>query len=400
MHDWRDVLDGYLDGLADRLVSIRRELHAHPEASRDEYRTTKALAGWLDEADIPHRVPTTGRGLTAGPEGVRDRRAVGLRADIDALHIRDEKDVPYRSTRDGLMHACGHDAHATMVLGASFALRHLELRCGSGVPGLCWRAIFQPAEESGEGAAEMVAAGAVEGVGSIVALHVDPDQEVGRVALRVGPMTACCEEFHVAIHGRGGHAARPHETTDPIAAAVQFLSAAYQLVPRSVDSRDPVVLTFGAVSGGMLANVIPDKVILRGTIRTFARSVSRMVERRLRSIAHGIGDATGASFEVTFLPGPEAVVNDEAVTGVVSTAAAEVVGAENVRDLPRPSLGGEDFAAYLDHVPGCLLRLGVASPGSPSWPPLHSPRFDIDERALVIGAKILARSAVLLSEPS
>jgi amidohydrolase len=395
MHDGKAMIDGFLDAEADRLVAIRRHLHAHPEPSREEFRTSQALAGWLGEAEIPHRILPSGRGVIAGPEP-GGRGIVAIRADIDALRILDGKHVPYRSTRDGLMHACGHDAHATMVLGAALALRHLE-RHGALGSEAAWRAIFQPAEEAGEGAAEMIAAGAMDGVRAIVALHVAPDLEVGRVARRVGPMSACCEEFHVAVHGKGGHAARPHEAIDPVAAAVQFISAVYQSVPRSVDSRDPAVVTFGTISGGTLANVIPDKVVLRGTIRTFARTVSRAVERRLTTIAQGVGEATGATIELTFLPGPEAVVNDERVTAVVSEAAAEVVGAERVVELSRPSLGGEDFSAYLEHAPGCLLRLGVAAPGSGTWPPLHSPRFDIDERALVIGSKILARSVVLLS---
>jgi amidohydrolase len=396
MPDWRRELDAFLDDHAERLVSVRRHLHAHPEPSHEEYQTTRALALWLDEAGIGHRVLPSGRGLIAqGGEAGHGRR-VALRADIDALHLHDEKDVPYHSTRDGLMHACGHDAHTAMLLGAAMALDHLD-RSGHLPHPVPWRALFQPAEETGEGAAEMVAAGAMDGVASVVALHVDPELPAGQVARRVGVMTACCDEFHVAIHGRGGHAARPHQAIDPIAAAVQFLSAAYLQVPRAADSRDPVVLTFGAIVGGTQANVIPDKAIVRGTLRTLARSLTERIEGRLRAIARGVTEATGTSIDLTFLPGPDAVVNDPGVTAVFSCAAAEVVGATNVHEIPRPSLGGEDFAAYLGHAPGCLLRLGVAAPGSDVWPLLHSPRFDIDERALGIGAKILARGAVLLT---
>lgn len=396
MQDWRETLDHFLLDHAEQLVSVRRHLHAHPELSHEEYQTTRALARWLGEAGLTYRVLPSGRGVVAEPPGNPPGPLIALRADMDALPIRDVKDVPYRSTRDGMMHACGHDAHTAMVLGAALALHHLG-RPGDLPHSVPWRALFQPAEETGEGAAEMVAAGAMEGVGAIVALHVDPDLPVGQVARRTGVMTACCDELHVAVIGRGGHAARPHQCIDPIAAVVPFLAAAHQLVPRSVDSRDPVVLTFGAITGGTQGNVIPDRVILRGTLRTLARPISQKIGERLHAIARGIGEATGATIEVTFLPGPDAVVNDPGVTAIASDAAAEVVGPANVRDLPRPSLGGEDFAAYLPKAPGCLLRLGIAAPGSDVWPPLHTPNFDIDERALSVGTRILARCAVLLS---
>lgn len=399
MPDWRRLLDSFLDDRADWIVAVRRHLHAHPEASHEEYQTTKHLARALNEAGIPYRVLPSGRGVIAGSQEARGRPLVALRGDMDALRLRDEKDVPYRSTREGLMHACGHDAHAAIVLGAALALHHLQIS-GALTGGLPWRALFQPAEETGEGAAEMVGAGAMEGVGAVVALHVDPELEVGRVALRVGAMTACCDELHVVVQGRGGHAARPHQAIDPIAAAAQFVQAIYAGLPRSVDSRDPVVLTFGAITGGTLPNVIPDRVILRGTMRTLARPITEAMEERIRVIARGVGATTGATIDVTFLHGPDAVVNDPGVTGVVARAAAEVVGPGNVGTLERPSLGGEDFAAYLPHAPGCLVRLGIVPPGAGAWPRLHSPRFDIDEGALLVGARVLARSAVLLAHGS
>jgi amidohydrolase len=394
MTDWRAAIDGFLQGKEEYLRTARRYLHAHPEPSHEEYQSTRWLARQLDEAGVPHRVPDSGRGVIAGPEPGPDQLLVAIRADMDGLRIQDEKSVPYRSSKDGLMHACGHDAHTAMALGASLALHE---SAGALPDGIAWRAIFQPSEESGDGAAEMVAAGAMDTVGAVVALHVDPDQEVGRVARRYGPMTACCLEVHIAVHGRGGHAARPHQAIDPIAAAVQFLSASYQNIPRAVDSRDPVVVTFGAISGGVNANVIPDKVLIRGTVRTFSPTLSATIEKKLRAIARGVSEATGTTFELTFLHGPDGVFNDPIVTDIVSLAAGEVVGSGRVGELTRPSLGGEDFAAYLRHAPGCLLRLGVATPGAGPWPPLHSPRFDIDESALLIGARILARSAVLLS---
>lgn len=394
MIDWRAEIDASLDARVDFLREFRRRLHAHPEPSREEVQTTRAIAGVLAEAGVPFRLPPSGRGVVADSPVEGEPRRVALRADIDALRLQDEKDVPYRSSRDGLTHACGHDAHTTMLLGAVLALHALAPKMPRPLP---WRALFQPSEETAEGAHELIADGVMEGVRAIVALHVDPSLEVGHVARRQGAMTACCMEFHVRVQGKGGHAARPHQVIDPIAAAVQFVSLVHQNVPRAIDARNPVVLSFGAISGGMAANVIPDRVILKGTIRTLGRAITDAVRDRMQAVAKGVEAATGAALEFTFLPGPDAVVNHPDVTEIVSHAAAEVVGPEGVAELPRPSMGGEDFAAYLSYAPGCLLRLGVAPHGASAWPPLHSPLFDIDERALVLGAKILARSAVLLS---
>lgn len=396
MADWRGAVDVYLDSIAETLRATRRHLHAHPEPSREEFETALFLAERLNEAGIANRLIPSGRGVIADPFPDDGLPRVVIRGDIDALRMHDQKEVPYRSSRAGVMHACGHDAHATMALGASLALWN----CRAWLPWPSpWRTIFQPAEEVGEGAKEMVAAGAVAGVRAIVALHVDPELEVGRVGQRRGVLTAFCEEMHVTIHGRGGHAARPHQTVDPIGVAVQFINSVYQFVPRSVDSREPVVVTFGSIQGGHSANVIPEKVELLGTIRALGRASATKVEERIRHIAHGLSEASGARIAVAFDQTTEAVVNDPDVTDACVRAAADVVGMDHLDAIPLPSMGGEDFSGYLDHVPGCMLRLGVAAAEGPRRP-LHTPGFDIDERALVIGAKILARSVVLLSRPA
>ncbi|MDR3634999.1 MAG: amidohydrolase [Isosphaeraceae bacterium] len=393
MADWRELIDGFLEENAEMLGATRRHLHSHPEPSREEFETAAYLARRLEQAGVPHRVVPSGRGVIAEPFPQDPSARVAIRADIDALRLQDAKDVPYRSTRDGVMHACGHDAHATMALAASLALWHCRERLPWSVP---WRAIFQPAEELGEGALEMIADGAVEGVRAIVALHVDPEAPVGRVGQKAGPLTAFCQELEVDIQGRGGHAARPHQAIDPIAVAVQFVSSVYQFIPRAIDARDPVVVTFGSIRGGANANVIPENVVLLGTIRALSQASATRVGERVRRIAQGLSEATGAAVEVILRRGLDGVVNDPAVTATCVRAAGEVVGPDQVDSIALPSMGGEDFAGYLAHAPGCLLRLGVARDGQPRHL-LHSPHFDIDERALIIGAKLLARCAVLLS---
>jgi amidohydrolase len=396
MSDWRTAVDSYIEQEADRWVSMRRHLHAHPEPSREEVGTTEYVARQLGEAGLRVRIAPTGRGLIAEPEGLGHRPRVAFRADMDALRIADAKSVPYRSCHDGVMHACGHDAHTTMALAAALAL--WESRHDLPAP-LAWRAIFQPAEEVSEGAEEMIEAGALEDVRSIVALHVDPELSIGRIGQKVGVLTAACQELRIVVRGVGGHAARPHLAIDPIAVAAQLVSSLYQLLPRSVDSRDPSVVTFGSIRGGTGPNVIPEEVELLGTIRTLSDRAAALVEERITQVARGLSTASRCTIDVAFHRGTEAVVNDPEVTAVCVRAAGQVVGPANVEEIRLPSMGGEDFSGYLKHARGCLLRLGVASLDRPRHP-LHSPHFDIDEGALTIGAKVLAHSAVMLSQDS
>ena len=390
-----EALDACIDGLEGDLRAVRRHLHMHPEPSLEEYRTTEFLARRLADDGVPFRVAPSGRGIIAGPEEAGpDGRRYALRGDIDALPLQDAKQgVPYRSHRDNVMHACGHDAHAAMALGAALALHRQGDLAPRPIP---WRAIFQPAEEIGDGALEMIRAGAMEGVAAIVALHVDPELEVGRVAQRAGVLTADCRDLRVTIRGHGGHAARPHQAVDPIAAAAQFITGAYQVVPRSVDVREPVVVTFGAIHGGDASNAIPEVVELLGTLRSLSQGARERALAALQNVARGVTAALGAEVQVESFQGIDPVINNPSVIAVMARTSADLLGPENVRSIPHPSLGGEDFASYLALAPGAMLRLGVA--GGPGWPLLHSPRFDLDERALAIGAKILARSVVLLAE--
>lgn len=392
---WNFLLDQAIDRRAAQIRDIRRHLHAHPEPSGEEYETTQLIASFLAEAAIPNEIVPTGRGLVAGHLG-GSGHCVAMRGDMDGLRIQDLKQVPYASTRPGRMHACGHDAHSAMVLGAALALAELA----PFLPWPCpWRAIFQPAEETAEGAEEMIAAGAIDGARAIVGVHVDPETPVGEIALRVGPLTANCQELTVTIHGAGGHGAKPHQCIDPLAAAAQFINDAYRLLPRQSDAREPVVVTFGTIAAGANPNVIPESVRLGGTIRTLNRDSAEATRDKLERIANGIREMTGARIEIHTRQGTDAVINDPEVTAIVAEAAGLVVGSGRTRAIPLPSMGGEDFAAYLKAVPGCMFRLGVVSDALVNEF-LHSPRFDIDERALTIGAKILAHSVVLLSRPA
>jgi amidohydrolase len=394
-------LDGAVESFFERMVEVRRQLHRQPEPSGEERETSRFLLEQLTMLGLPGRLGPDGRGVigeSAGSEGAAGAPLIAMRADIDALHIQDAKDVEYRSARPGVMHACGHDGHAATVLGAAAALTSMA-RAGRLPWPVRWRAIFQPSEETNRGALEMIEAGALEGVGAILSQHMDPSRPVGEIALKAGAFTADCVELAITIHGQGGHAARPHESLDPIATAAQLISSVYLFVPRATDSQDPVVVSFGQIRGGEDANVIPDRVVLRGTVRCLSEAVRLRTLDHIGKLARGLAEASGTRIEMKFIPGPPAVNNDYGMTELVRGAAIGVVGADHVKELARPSMGGEDFANYLSGVRGCMFRLGCAPPGGRA-PQLHSPLFDLDERAMSIGAKILARAVVAWSEPA
>jgi len=397
MPSWQSQLDATIDANVPRLVQLRRYLHSHPEPSGYELQTSLHLYQLLAEAKLPVRMGPEGCGVIVDSRSQQAERRIALRADIDALRIQDEKPVSYRSSVPEVMHACGHDAHSATVFGAISALNQMERENQLPWP-VRWRAVFQPAEETSQGGQAMVAAGVLKDVDAIVALHVDPTRRAGTIGVRSGVFTASCDTLRIAIHGRGGHAARPHESVDPIAAAAQLISTLYQFIPRATDSQDAVVVSFGQVHGGQNANVIPEQVTLEGTLRTLNRQVRERTIDNIRRLAEGIEQVTATRIDVQFGEGTASVNNDPDITEIVARAARELLGADHVADIPRPSMGSEDFASYLEHVPGAMFRLGCAGGNTP-WPGLHTPTFDVDESCLAIGAKILARAAIEWSQP-
>jgi amidohydrolase len=381
-----------LTRVVSRLSQIRRHLHRNPELSGEEFSTTDYLSKQLNAAQVPHRVAAGKRGIITdiveSPEP--GAPVVALRADIDALPIKEENDVPYRSRRSGVMHACGHDAHSAILLGTTLALYRARPLT------VAWRSIFQPSEEAGRGACEMVKQGALEGVDAIVALHVDPNLPVGKVAITPGPRTAFCQDFVIEIAGRGGHGARPHTTADPIAAAAHLITLIYQAIPRQTDARQPVVVTIGVINAGHASNVIPDSASLQGTIRTLstgaAKHARETVERLCASVAQAFEAKISALFD-RLLPG---MVNDSQIATLSADVAGRLLGPENVLRNEPPSMGAEDFADYLPIVPGCMIGLGTKR-ADRKVTPLHTATFDIDETALLIGARLF--TSVLLAWP-
>ena len=375
-----------LNQTADRLKEYRRHLHRNPELSGQEFATTKYISEQLTAADVPHRVAPTGRGVIAecANVDVPDAPLIAFRAEIDALPIHEEAAVPYRSTREGVMHACGHDAHSAILLGTTIAL----YRAG-GLP-VRWRSIFQPAEEFGRGAREMIGCGALKDAQAIVALHVDPTRFVGRISVTPGPRTAFCQDFDIRIQGRGGHAARPYLTIDPIAVAAQLVTTIYQAIPRATDARSPVVVTIGMLSAGNTANVIPETALLKGTIRALERSVAEKAGEVLQRLCSAAALGSGAQVEPVFDTLLNGLSNDPRVAAICAAAAREITQEDYLIDNDPPSMGAEDFSDYVAAVPGCMMALGARIENK-AITPLHTPRFDIDESVLLFGARLLAQ---------
>jgi amidohydrolase len=387
-------LQADLADLADELVDLRRDLHAHPEASRDEHRTTDLVAARLEQAGIDvRRAPGTGLVADLGTtdSGAPDGSAlptVALRADLDALRMDDLTDDPWRSTVAGLAHACGHDVHTVSLLGAGLALARRHGR--DPLPGRV-RLLFQPAEEVMPGGAhDLVAAGALDAVSSIYALHCDPSIDVGSVGLRPGPITSACDQVTVRLRGQGGHTSRPHLTQDLTYALAKVVTDVPAALSRRLDPRAGASLVWGYLRSGTACNVVPSRGEVGGTLRLLDARSWQQVQRLVDELVTAVVAPYGVQAEVEHVRGVPPVVNTPDAVQVLARAAAavaaEVVGTEQ-------SLGGEDFAWYLQRVPGAMARLGTRTPGGPTFD-LHQGDLRVDDSAVLVGAGLLAHTAV------
>jgi amidohydrolase len=367
-------------------VETRRHLHRNPELSFEESETAAFISSELSRSGIRHTTGVGGHGIVAVIEGSGDR-TVALRADIDALAIQEMNEVDYRSQVPGVMHACGHDAHAASLLTAGRILHGL----GSELPGTV-KLVFQPAEERAPGGATaMIADGVLENplVDSMIGQHVNPELPVGTVGFRPGLFMGSCDDFYITVRGHGGHAAKPHQGVDPVAIAGTLIVALQQIVSRNSDPVAPSVLSFGYIHGAGTANVIPDTVDLAGTFRTldpaWREEAVQRVERTARELVHSLGGEA----EVRLVRGYPALSNDPSTTNHARERAVEYLGEDNVVELP-PALWGEDFAYYANARPACFYNLGVGNEARGIVHPVHSPHFNLDEEALLVGPGLLA----------
>jgi amidohydrolase len=381
--------DRFLDGHRAELIAFRRHLHAHPELSYDERETTDLIAQRLEVAGLQPVLLPNECGLVCDI-GAGTGPVVALRADIDALAMDDEKEVAYRSQRPGVAHACGHDVHTTVVLGAGLALQELLAGRDGRV-----RLIFEPAEESlPGGSVEVIDAGGLDSVTAIFGLHCDPKIDVGQVAVKSGPLTSATDMVLLDLHGPGGHTARPHLTVDLVQVAARVALRLPNVVQDRLRDEGEALLVFGALRAGDAVNAIPSHAELGGTFRTPDRSVWSAAEHVVTAAVDELLAESGATYALDYRRGIPPVVNDPVETERLAAAARTVVGAAGVIEAPR-SLGGDSFAWYLEEVPGSYARLGVHDPStSGDRLDLHSSTFDVDERAIDIGVRVLVEAAL------
>jgi amidohydrolase len=389
-------LEQFQNQYYESLQTWRRHLHQNPELSWEEYETTAYIEQVLRKIGIIAIQKPLKTGLIALIEGKNpSKKCVALRADIDALPIQEANVCEYKSTKEGVMHACGHDVHSTCLLGAAqYLWNHREDFEGT------IKLIFQPSEEKQPSGAEaLIEAGALANptVSSIIGLHVTPELETGKLGFRKGKFMASADEIYITIHGKGGHAASPHLCIDPIIISANILIALQQLVSRYSNPITPTVLSFGDIHGFGATNIIPEKVTLKGTLRTFDEAWREVLHSKINSICQNIAESFGGSCEINIPKGLSYVNNDDNITEIIQNTASKLLGKENIVEMPI-RMGAEDFSAYGHQIPSSFFRLGTGNISKNITATVHNPKFDIDENALAIGAFAMAKMGIKLLE--
>ncbi len=376
----------YSAGETAELVGLRRTLHADPELSLREERTAGRLEETLRRLGVRDVTRVAGTGVVGRIPG-REPGAptVAVRGDIDALPILEDTGLPFASRNDGVMHACGHDVHASWTVAAA---RLLQAEPAAGDVLL----VLQPAEETGEGASAVLATGVLDDVSAIFGAHVDLTFEIGQAMIQAGAVGAAADRFEVELLGKGAHGARPHQGLDPIVGAAQVVSTLQTVVSRRVPPDQPAVVTVGVLEAGSAHNVIPDRAVLKGTLRSLDPAVRELLADEVRHVAESVAAACRLEARVRMLQGTPVVLNDERAAAWAREAAASVIGAEAVKPLPVANMGGEDFAFYQERIPGCFIRVGARLPGNPVVG-AHTPYFAPAEEAIFVGGALLAAAA-------
>ncbi|NJK56704.1 MAG: amidohydrolase [Pleurocapsa sp. SU_5_0] len=371
-----------------RLIEIRRHLHAHPELSGQEHQTSAYIAGVLSSCGLSVKEAVGKTGVVGELAGTgSDRRILAIRTDMDALPIQEHLELDFVSANPGIMHACGHDVHATLGMGTAMVLSQLS----DNLPGNV-RFLFQPAEEIALGAKWMVQDGVMNGVNAIYGVHVFPSIPARCVGIRYGALTSAADELEILIQGESGHGARPHQAIDAIWIAAQVITSLQQAISRTQNPLHPIVLSLGQIQGGRAPNVIADLVTMKGTVRSLHPESYANLPQWIENIVQGVCQTYGAKCQVDYRRGVPSVHNDDTLTQIIEAATREAWGDESVQILPEPSLGAEDFSVYLDNVPGCMFRLGVGHGNKINYP-LHHPKFEVDEDAIFTGVVTMAYAA-------
>lgn len=386
----KEIIREKAEAISDWLIEIRRDLHEHPEIGLEETRTSASVAERLKQLGLDVRTGIGGTGLTGFLEGARPGRVIAIRADMDALPIKEDTGLPFASKNEGVMHACGHDGHVAMALGAARILSEMREKIKGGV-----KFIMQAAEENYGGARDMVDEGVLEDpkVDAIIALHINTSEGPGKLVIKPGPIESSAGVFMISVNGKGGHSSTPQACIDPIHIAAHIITALQTMIPRTLDARDPVVLSVCSIQGGTALNVIPDTVHFGGTVRTLSDERQREMPQKMEEIVRGITTTFGADYDFTYIQGAPVTANEPEMTRLMQEAAEELWGAENVLDMGLPHMGSEDYSYYLQKVPGVMGLLGARKDDGDVYPS-HHPKFDFDERCLPRGAELLAATAI------
>lgn len=377
------------DQIFPKLVKLRREFHQYPELAYQEFETSKRITRELKKLRLEVKTKVAKTGVVGLLKGSKGGKTVALRADMDALPLDEKTNLPYKSKNKGVMHACGHDLHMSCVLGSAMVLTKLKDKLPGNV-----KFIFQPSEEVGLGGAKpMIEEKVLENpkVDGIFSLHSDSSIPVGKVGIKFGPMMAQADSFDLAIIGKGGHGARPQDGVDAIVVASQVVSSLQTIASRKINPTCPVVVSIGQIEGGTARNIICDKVILKGTVRSLEKNVAKKAPILIKEITSGVVKSFGADFEFHYSPGYPVLINDPKMTDLAKKAIELLFGKDKVYKILNPMMGAEDFAYFLQKIPGTMMRLGIRNEKKKAIYPWHHPKFRVDEDAIKVGTAVLSQ---------
>lgn len=376
----RKILD-YIEQHKQEFINFRRQFHQIPEIGMEEYETSSRIIDYLTEWGFKvNKIDETG--VTALLRSNDSKKTIAIRADIDALPITEETGLDFSSTNKGAMHACGHDSHIAIALGAARVISCFQEKLNVNV-----KFIFQPAEETLEGAESMINGRALKNpeVDAIIGLHNWPDLKTGLIAIKEGPVMAAVDKFEIEIIGRGGHGALPQQTIDPIVLGSEIVTSLQKIISRNLDPQKAAVITIGSFNAGTAFNIIPEKAKLLGTVRTFDKEIRSYIPQRMEEIISGITEGSRANYNFNYMKGIPATINDKKLTANIKDILENILGSENITDDVKPSMGGEDFALYQREIPGTYFFLGSKNPEKNTSYPIHHPGYTIDEDMLKTG---------------
>jgi len=375
--------------LEPKLIEMRRHFHQHPEIGFQEHKTAQFVSKVLTELQIEHKTGIAETGIVAVIKGGKPGKTIALRADMDALTLTEKTGLPYASVHEGVMHACGHDAHTASLLGAAMVLGEIRQE----LPGTI-KLIFQPAEEGPGGAKPMIEQGALDDVDAIVGAHVWQDMPVGKLAVRYGPAMACLDSIDIAIIGKGCHGAAPHQGVDAVAVACQVVNALQTIASREINPVKPVVVSIGMINGGYAYNIIADEINMKGTVRAIDPELRQSLPERIERVIAGVTSSMRADYRFSYHFGYPPLINNIEITEHVETTLKRIWGPDQVSQRPDPSMGGEDMAYYLEKVPGTFIYVGSSNAEQGLTSPGHSSTFAIDEAAIAIMAASMTIAAI------